>query len=179
MVYWEQKPTINQEAPVLIRPIKHEAPNLAPSRAFLSPYPLKISTMFVSVSAWIGGHPKTREPRDHTALMWDSVPREGSPETREFRNHTALRGNLVSRGIAAARGGDPQLSQGAQVPQPCSFSPLHCFFMASSDERVTPGRKPHERDLMEGSACRGTNLGMAALCSQEWVAGNWTKGRVI
>lgn len=46
MVSWEQKPIINQEAPVLIRPIKHEAPNLAPSTASLSPYPLKISIMF-------------------------------------------------------------------------------------------------------------------------------------
>ena len=55
-------------------------------------------------------HCETWEPRNHTALRWDSVPREGLPETQELRNKIALRGSLLSRGIAAPRGGSPQLS---------------------------------------------------------------------
>jgi hypothetical protein len=43
------------------------------------------------------------------------------------------------------------------------LSSLHCFFLASSDKRVTPGRKSHEKDLLEGLGCIGTNPGKAAL----------------
>jgi hypothetical protein len=63
----------------------------------------------------------------------------------EPRNHSALRGSSLSRGVVAPRGGDPQLSWGAQEPQACSASSgLHCC-LASSDERAN---KSHERDWL-------------------------------
>lgn len=32
---------------------------------------------------------------------------------------------------------------------------------------LSPGRKSHERDLLEDPGCRGANPGMSGLCSQE------------
>lgn len=102
---------------------------------------------------------------------------EGHPGAWEPRDLTALRGSLfLSRSIAALREGDPQLNSGAQEPQPQSTSLLFVF-MASYDERVTPGTKSHERDVLEGPACGGLNPEMAALCSWARTAQNWTKGR--
>lgn len=97
----------------------------------------------------------TQKPRNHTALRWDTVPLEGHPEAWEPSNHTALSGSRLCRGTAAPRGEDPQLSREARSLSP---SPLLLF----SEERVTPGSKSHERDLMEGPGCGGMNPDVAA-----------------
>ena len=102
---------------------------------------------------------RTQKPRNHTALMWDSVPRERYPETQEPRNHTALRGSLLSRGVVAPWGGDPQLSSALLL---LFASSLVLFFVASSNERVPLGRKYGERSLLDGPGYRGMNPGMAA-----------------
>ena len=51
-----------------------------------------------------------QKARNHKALRGEGVPVEGHPGTQELRNHTALRGSLLSGGLAAPRGGYPQLS---------------------------------------------------------------------
>jgi hypothetical protein len=42
-------------------------------------------------------HCETWEPRNHTALRWDSVLREGHSQTLKSRNHRAVRWNNVPR----------------------------------------------------------------------------------
>lgn len=71
--------------------------------------------------------------RNLTALGWGSVPMKGYCETWEPRDHTVLRGCLLSRGVAAPKGGYPpaeQRSSGASAPLllPCLSSPLLAFF---------------------------------------------------
>lgn len=70
-----------------------------------------------------------QKPRKHTALRWDSVPVEGYHPSGW--NLTAFRGSLLIRDIAALRAVDPQVSWGAQEPQPAQLlfleSSLHCF----------------------------------------------------
>jgi hypothetical protein len=46
----------------------------------------------------------------------------------------------------------------AQEPQLHSSSLL--LFLASSEKRVTLGRKSHEKDLLEGQGCGGMNTGI-------------------
>ena len=41
--------------------------------------------------------------------------------------------------------------------------------------KIMTGKKPPERDLLEGPECGGTNSGMAALRSWEWAARNWKR----
>jgi hypothetical protein len=64
-----------------------------------------------------------------------------------LRNHVTLRGSLLSRGDAASTGEDPQLSSGASALLLLRFfSSVLPFFLSSSNKRVTPGRKSHERE---------------------------------
>jgi hypothetical protein len=98
---------------------------------------------------------------------------------RRSSGTTLLRGKLLSRGIVAPKVVYPQPSSGAQEPQPCSCSAPSLYdFFSSSDERVTPGRKSHERDLLEGPGFGDTHPGMDLLYFLEWTAGKWTKDSV-
>jgi hypothetical protein len=96
--------------------------------------------------------------------QWKGVLRHRGP-----RNHTALRGSLLSRGVVAPWGGDPQLSSALLL---LFASSLVLFFVASSNERVPLGRKYGERSLLDGPGYRGMNPGMAAPCSWEQTARN-------
>jgi hypothetical protein len=58
--------------------------------------------------------------------------------------------------------------------------PPVCVSIASFSSWILPmkimtGKKPSERDLLEGPECGGTNSGMAALRSWEWAARNWKR----
>jgi hypothetical protein len=111
----------------------------------------------------MGGYTGTQKLRNCTALKGKDILVEGHAETPELGNHTALRGSLLSRGAAASRAGHPQLSRGASAVL-LLFTYL-LFFLASSDESATSGRKSHGRDLLEEPRYGGTNLGMVTLCS--------------
>lgn len=138
--------------------------------------------MFLKVCYLCSGGKVSWKPRDHTTLRGEGIPMEVHPETWELRKHTALRGSILSRGIAAPRKGDSQLSSGAQDLRSLNPAPsLHFFsslllFLASSNQRVTADRKSHEGSLLEGPRSAGTNPGMAACCAQEGTARNglWT-----
>lgn len=57
----------------------------------------------VGYPVWMGKCLGIWDRRNHTALRWDSVPREGHPEMLEPRNHITLRGSVLDRGIAVPR----------------------------------------------------------------------------
>lgn len=92
-----------------------------------------------------------------------------SSDMRTQEPHSSERNPPQQSGCSSQRSistGEPR-SMGASAlssslcPTPCF---LHCF-LASSDERVTPGRKSHEIDLFKGLGKGGTNQGMDAPCS--------------
>lgn len=88
---------------------------------------------------------------------WDSVPMEGQSETWEPRNHRALRGSLLSRGVTAPMVGDPQLSRGAQEPQPSSFS---ASFLLGFFQQESHARQKVSRKRLEGPGYGRTNQGV-------------------
>jgi hypothetical protein len=75
----------------------------------------------------------------------------------EPRNHTALRGRIFSKRHCSSQGGDPQRSSGAS-------SLLFDCFLASSNEKVTPGSKPHKEPFTGETdpGGRGVNAEVAA-----------------
>ena len=112
-----------------------------------------------------------------TTHLWGGTVSQCKSIMRRRPGTTLLRGKLLSRGIVAPKVVYPQPSSGAQEPQPCSCSAPSLYdFFSSSDERVTPGRKSHQRDLLEGPGFGDTHPGIDVFYSLECMAGNWTKG---
>lgn len=110
-------------------------------------------------------YPETWGLRNLTTLNLDSVPRQrhpghGSSGNTKLQEESPQQKHCSSQEMASPA---ELSSYGASVLFFPFVSSLYCFFSSwFLPMKVTAGRKYHERDLLQGPGCGGTNSVMAA-----------------